>query len=123
MAFRIPTDQPTRRRSPRKEEPDHLAFIRSLPCVICLAPSEAAHVSFSDARYATMRARGMKNDDCFVLPLCRVHHANSHAMNEQRFWSQYEIDPYAFALSLHRVSGDLQAGERIVNAWRNWINR
>ena len=124
MAFRVPTDQPTRRKSPRKEEPDHLAYIRKLPCVICLAPAEAAHVNYSDARYGKVNARGMKADDRYTAPLCRHHHEVQHLMKERNFWQCFGIpDPNALCLALHSVSPDAQRGEKIVMAWRDWINR
>jgi hypothetical protein len=70
--------------------PQHLAFVRQLPCVVCgkAAPSEAAHVrSGSDA------GKGMKPSDRYSLPLCNGCHALQHDFGELGFWSVVRIDP------------------------------
>lgn len=47
--------------------------IRKLPCVRCGwdAPSEAAHSNFSEHG----KGRGIKADDKYTIPLCRLCHA------------------------------------------------
>ncbi len=90
----------------------HLAFVRQLPCVACGAmgrPNEAAHV-----RNGTDGGIGMKPSDRYSLPLCTACHFLQHTIGELSFWGGYGIDPLNVALRLWTVSGDTQAGERIV---------
>jgi hypothetical protein len=101
-------------RGQRKPDPkraaQHLAFIRGLPCMICGArPSEAAHV-----RRGTDGGIGVKPSDRFSLPLCRAHHDAQHSNGEVSFWAYYGIDPVDQALRLWTISGQQEAGERIV---------
>ncbi len=121
MSHRIAPQPVTRVKSPRKEQADHLAFIRQLPCVICgKVPSQAAHVRFADARYGKQVGMQEKPDDKFTTPLCDVHHRSQHSIREIGFWEDIGIDPHALALALHSVSGDLERGRKIIEAWREW---
>lgn len=43
-------------------------------------PSEAAHV-----RNGTDGGMGMKPSDCWVVPLCHIHHAYSHNVGDNTF--------------------------------------
>lgn len=104
---------------PSKKREKHLAFIRSLSCVICACPCEPCHVRFSDARYGTHNTMSKKPDDMFTLPLCRWHHREQHSGSEVEYWEKVGIDPHAMALALYRISGDIERGDRIVAAWRN----
>jgi hypothetical protein len=51
-----------------------------------------------------------------------AHHDAQHAHGELTFWSHYGIDPVDQALRLWTVSGDVEAGERIVFRARQAIN-
>lgn len=108
-----------RQRRPREHDEKHLAFIRQLPCLICgdSTSTEAAHVSMADNR-ADKRYVGTseKADDCWALPLCGAHHRDQHTVGEKRFWDFGVIDPIFVCLALWRVSGDCEAGERIIRA-------
>lgn len=111
-----------RQRRKRKEEPEHLEFIRGCPCVICGSRRavEAAHLRTANARYAKPES-GMQNkaDDKWTLPLCHTHHMEQHdAGDEMAFWSRYGIDPFVLALSLYGVSGDEEAATQIIRALR-----
>jgi hypothetical protein len=97
----------------------HLAFVRQLPCVACgkAAPSEAAHV-----RSGSDGGAGMKPSDRYSVSLCASCHALQHEFGELTFWSALRIDPLNAASGLWAVSGDIQAGERVVFRARQRIN-
>lgn len=105
----------------RIKSESHLAFVRTLPCVVCGNPheTEAAHVRYADPRAAKkITGMGTKPDDAFVIPLCSDEHREQHEVGEKLFWKQHApIDPVFVALALHRVSGDYEAGMQIVSAW------
>ena len=104
--------------NPRRRT-EHLAFVRQLPCVACgkAAPSEAAHV-----RSGSDGGAGMKPSDRYSLPLCTDCHAIQHEFGELTFWSVLRTDPLNAALRLWAVSGDVQAGERVVFRARQLMN-
>lgn len=90
----------------------HLAFVRSLGCVICEAPAEAAHIRYADPRYGKPQAgTGQKPGDEWTVPLCanhhRLHDKAQHRMNERAFWKLHEIDATSLALHIWNNSGDV----------------
>ena len=89
---------------------ENLEFIRSLPCVKCGWASEASHL-----RKGTDGAMGKKPSDCFVLPLCHEHHAESHRVGEVTFWKGKTEIAKQYALLLYEVKGDFMAGIRIAH--------
>jgi hypothetical protein len=104
-------------RRPRRENPKHLAFVRERSCIICgSSPCDPAHIKFADARVLKPLSInvGMKADDRFVLPLCRRHHEEQHAMPERAWWHSYHIDPILLALALYSISGDEQECDRLI---------
>lgn len=106
-------------RRPRQFAPDHLAFIRTLPCVVCGddVTVEAAHVRMQDPSVAKpMTGIGTKPDDRFTVPLCGLHHRDQHLNNERAWWETQGIDPVKKALALYSVSGDYERGEQIARA-------
>jgi hypothetical protein len=111
-----------RQRQPRQEDSPHRKFVGSLPCLICGNEhcSEAAHIRMADQSIAKP-STGMqqKSDDKFTVPLCNLHHAAQHSMNERYFWQSAGIDPVKVALALYSVTGDHAAGCRIVYASRD----
>jgi hypothetical protein len=109
------------RKRPRIENRNHLAFIRRLPCVVCLTRRnvEAAHVRMGNPLYGKRQAgMGEKPNDAFTLPLCAAHHDEQHSMNEAAFWMALAIDPLQLALSLFGSSGDEDSAEQIIRAHR-----
>jgi hypothetical protein len=66
--------------------PAHLAFIRSLPCIVCFRERniEAAHVG--------RRGMGQKCSDLETLPLCSLHHREQHRIGLRQFQRSYELD-------------------------------
>ena len=97
----------------------HLVYIRSLPCLICgRAPSEAAHVRYSDARAAKVNpGMGQKPEDRWTVPVCAEHHRGlqgQHSSGEKAWWEGHRIDPIPIASYLWGVSGNYKAGCTIV---------
>ena len=66
------------KRKPYRSQ-DYLDHARQRPCCApgCRepAPSDPHHCSHPDVpRDLTMKGMGQKAQDCFVIPLCRLHH-------------------------------------------------
>lgn len=68
-------------------DPKHLAFIRSLPCIVCFRTRgiEAAHVG-------TGRGMGQKCSDLDTVPLCGIHHREQHRIGLRQFQRRYELN-------------------------------
>ena len=104
----------------RERDPAHLAYIRRLPCVATFVETgrlvygcQAAHVRM--VREGKPGAMGVKPSDKYTLPLSpEQHDRQTNRGGERGFWAGLNIDPIALSLALHAVSGDLEAGERIV---------
>lgn len=101
------------------KRPQHLRFIRQLPCVVCgYQPSEAAHVRMNRPEHGRLQALGQKPDDKWVLPLCAGCHRENptaqHQIGEEAFWRRHGVDPHRLAAMLFAVSGDHEQAERIV---------
>lgn len=99
------------------KRPDHLAFVRSLPCICCDddTSTEAAHVRMTDSRIAKpITGMQIKPDDKFVLPLCGKCHREQHSMSEREFWLRKDTDAVLLSLVLFSVSGDAQEASRII---------
>jgi hypothetical protein len=112
----------SRRKRPRIENKNHLAFIRSLPCVVCGTRRnvEAAHVRMGNPLYGKSQA-GMqeKSDDRWTVSLCPRHHDEQHGMNEADFWMALDIDPLRLGLALFDSTGDQERAESIIRSHRN----
>ena len=65
---------------------------------------------------------GTKPSDRYSVSLCTSCHALQHEFGELTFWSALRIDPLNVALRLWTVSGDIEAGQRIVFRARQRIN-
>jgi len=94
----------------------HQEFIRALPCLACgkPPPSECACVRFHPGI-------GLPVSDPYLLPLCGPAtvwddccHSRKHFLGSARFWLGLRIGPLDLAARLWRVSGDVEAGERVV---------
>jgi hypothetical protein len=96
-----------RQREPRKHDNAHLQDIRSLSCVVCLSNVcvDAAHIRFTAGPGKQNPGVGAKPDDCYVLPLCREHHAQQHSMGERNFWREMGLDPLRIAAQLYERRG------------------
>jgi DNA recombination protein Rad52 len=83
----------------RVRDPDHLAYVRSLPCLVCArTPSEPHHL-----RFAQPRGLSSKPSDEWTVPLCLLHHrALREAGSEERWWAEQHLDAKAEAERLWR---------------------
>jgi hypothetical protein len=91
-------------RQPREEDAAYLAYVRTLPCLICRRPgSDPAHLRSAAPQYGKRRTgMGEKPDDRWVLPLCRNDHTDQHRHNELGWWASKGIpDPFALAQALY----------------------
>lgn len=107
-----------RQRQPRVKNDTHLAFLRTLPCCVCVnaISTEAAHIRYSDASVGKFNAGvGQKPHDWFVVPLCgRCHREQHEAGDELAWWQSKNIDPLRVAMALYLSSGDHEAAQQIV---------
>lgn len=96
------------KKRPRDQDKNHLAWIRTLPCVITgNRPVDPAHVRYADPVYGKRETgKAEKPDDKWVIPLCREKHDEQHSMNERIFWARHGLDPLRIALALYACTGD-----------------
>jgi hypothetical protein len=93
-----------RQRQPREEDPAYLAYVRTLPCLICRrGPSDPAHLRTGARQYGKPpTGMGEKPSDWWTLPLCRQHHDDQHRGNELAWWTRHGFpDPFAVAIALY----------------------
>src|ERR1700694_962045 len=85
------------RKSMRRRNKAHLAFVAAQPCLVCQrSPCDAHHLKF-----AQPRALGRKVNDEFTVPLCRDHHHELHRhSNEMAWWANLQIAPIETATEL-----------------------
>lgn len=106
-------------------DPQHLAWIRTLPSVISgRLGCEAAHINFPDRRFGKPeRAKSKKAGDDWTLPLTPDEHqhgpdAQHKTGLEREWWVAKGIDATALASRLWAVSGDTDAAVEIINQAR-----
>ena len=113
---RVPLDH-QRRPDPAKA-PRHRIWIKLLVCAVCGAPHPDPHHlrgTFLDGRPTGIGRR----DDRYQIPLCRRCHDATHDDGDLEGWlMRHGIDGRALAAALWRVSGDMEAGLRIVSRAR-----
>ena len=114
-----------RQRQPRIKDANHLAWIRTLPCLVTGRRDgiEAAHVRYSDPRFAKRQVGiGEKPDDRWTVPLHHEMHRTGsdaqHSANERSWWRARGIDPVIVAAALYSVSGDDMAARLILQFTR-----
>ena len=85
------------RKSMRRRNKAHLAFVAAQPCLVCQrSPCDAHHLKF-----AQPRSLGRKVSDEFTVPLCRDHHHELHRHgNEMAWWANLQIAPIETATEL-----------------------
>jgi hypothetical protein len=119
IAFQLVPQGELRQKQPRIENKKHLAFIRTLPCIVCGAsPSDPAHLKSGNLDYGKESSGTMKPDDRWVNPLCRWDHDSQHGMKELAWWALQNIDPFASSIALFEVSGDYEAAIEIIWLFR-----
>lgn len=103
-------------RQPRIEDAAHLAFVRTLPCLVCgrPGPNDPAHIRAAAPHYGKRyTGMGEKPDDKWVLPLCRSHHDAQHRESELGWWAGMGIpDPFAVAVALYASRPGAYAPQR-----------
>lgn len=105
-----------RQRQPRIEDPAHLAYVRTLPCLICGSPwTEAAHIRAASLPHGKRyTGKAEKPSDCWAVPLCSHHHREQHSTSELAWWASYGLDPFVIAIALYaaRPGADKPKRER-----------
>ena len=104
---------------PRREEKDHLAFIRTLPCLVkapaCDGDIQAHHIRYTDLRYGKRDLGRERADDWWTVPLCRFHHDLLHRVgDEQAFWRKVACNPCIYAMAFYINSGDDELCREII---------
>jgi hypothetical protein len=89
------------RKSVRRRNKAHLAFVASQPCLVCQrSPCDPHHLKF-----AQPRTLGRKVSDEFTVPLCRDHHRDLHRFgNEVAWWANLQIAPSEVASDLWQTT-------------------
>lgn len=110
----------------RQRDEKHLAFIRILPCLVSGSNFnvEAAHIRYSDAKWKKFNPGfGQKPHDFWTVPLSaemhRLGRLAQHQGNEREFWERHGIDPLPIAQALYAISGDYEAGLKIIREARS----
>lgn len=89
----------------------HLQFVRGFNCLVaderCSDVTQAAHI-----RLGTDGGMGRKPSDCYVVPLCTVHHDEQHRIGEATFAFKYRLDLERMAEILWRTSKPAQRWRR-----------
>ncbi len=77
-------------------DPDHLARIRTLPCIVSgTLGVDAHHVRIG------LRTMGVRKSDARAVPLSRIKHNELHSMKEDAFWEMHGIRPLEIAFKLY----------------------
>jgi len=103
---------------PRVTNSKHKAFIKKLPCLICArlgvdpAHLRAVSLEMHDKHHT---GGGIRPDDKWLNPLCRAHHSLEGDYGEPAFWKIAGIDPFRSAIELFKISGDIDAGNKLVH--------
>ena len=88
----------------------HRAFIRKHECVLFgnpVSPCDLDHaIEAAHFRSAANSGTGMKPPDEFLLPLCRAHHSEQHAIGQRAFELRYGISMRQKALAYALESPD-----------------
>jgi hypothetical protein len=78
-------------RPARHRDERYLAWVRTLPCAVCLKPGAHAH---------HLSTRGSGGGDLTAVPLCAEHHGAIHTRGDRTFGD-------AVGVNLWRVAHDL----------------
>lgn len=112
-APRIPRTLIQARRKPNpKRAALHLAYVKSLG--ICLSCGTRGAMDPMHVRKGTDGGVGTKPSDKYSVPGCRECHDRQHRIGEVTFWGELGVDPLNISLRLWTVSGDVEAGRRVI---------
>lgn len=110
-------------RSKGAKDPEYLDWIRSLPCVICVRPTnrfynyrlakfEDRQKSRTEAAHTGPRGLSQKADDRGAIPLCGDEHhregKESHHKLGKKFFDHHGIDRDALVAELNRKYDSIQ---------------
>lgn len=104
----------------RIRNPEHLKFIRTLPCCVC---GKDIGCDPHHENEPMQGSKSIKVGDNQVVPLCHYHHTLRHNIGRVGFWG--DKDPIILANSLYRCFigyGIWERRERAlmaINRWRN----
>lgn len=115
-----------KRQTARQHDDGHLAFIRSLPCLVTGGKAEAAHIRFTSRIWGKDNPGvGCKPADRWAVPLCHEEHMAQHAHKdgEAAWWAEKGIDPLVIAARLFEASGDEQQALKIIRDARLLMKR
>ena len=114
-AKKSPADK--RKKLPGNSE-QHLAAIRTLPCVIpgcMICDCDPHHLKSGPA--SSERGMGQKATDRWAVPLCRRHHDEVEPLSsraELAWFEKHGVEPLELAAALWMVSPDRASMARIV---------
>lgn len=72
---------------------EYLAFVRKSECLIgrrCFGDIVPHHL-----RSSSNSGIGMKPDDYFSVPMCFLHHNETHQIGQRTFQNKYDVDFWA----------------------------
>lgn len=111
----LKTVKTKRKKSKRMTDERHLDFIRSLPCLICGADSEAHHLL-----RVPEKGMGRKADDSHTVPLCRTHHRGLHDSGDETGYLGHAVE---LSEQLYGRSGSWDACMSLIEDWRHTERR
>ena len=97
-------------KTPRIRDAAHLAFVATLPCVICGAEGvHVAHIRMGSLPHGKRpTGLGEKPSDRWTVPLCPAHHTDGpdaqHRQGERSWWQSHGIDPLSVAALIYSHS-------------------
>lgn len=85
----------------------YMAYIRTLPCLICGGLAQAHHL-----QRAQPRAMSSKTGDQYCVPLCHKHHHELHHFpgGEDTFWAINGIKPIVWAENKYKKWSEENGG-------------
>lgn len=89
---------PKRRRFAARRDPAYCEWIRSLPCILRLAPGTSCQGAVECAHTTSRGAGGY--DRGHTVPLCQRHHRQEHAIGKSSFEEMYNVDLDSIAAGL-----------------------
>lgn len=107
------------RRHGRKSDKEYLAFVRSLPCIVCILPwkLDGSGIAYSNVQKSITEAAhtgshgiGQKSSDRDALPLCAIEHhregPTSYHKLGTKFFAYHGLDRKKLVADLQRQFGE-----------------